>query len=86
MAADNLQGSGLISRTSAWFKSEIARLRHRDDTVVILPQRAVCFRGALTCSLPADFRLSDKKKDLLVLESAKTGLLSRYSASGEVPR
>ncbi|MCR4760903.1 MAG: hypothetical protein K5705_11675 [Oscillospiraceae bacterium] len=74
MAADNLRESGVFSRTSAWFKREIARLRHRDDTVVILPQRAVCFHGALTFSLPADFKLSDKKKDLLMLESAKTGL------------
>lgn len=63
----------LFSRVRAWLRQKQSHAK-TEDTVVLLPKRAACFRGALELSLPADFCVDSQQRDQLVFVGNKTGL------------
>ena len=62
-----------LQRAAELLRTEIP-FRHKAESVVILPKRAVCFHEALTFSAPADFSPESKKRDLLVFSGEKSGV------------
>lgn len=63
----------LFSHIRAWLRQRQSHAKTA-DTVVLLPKRAACFRGALELSLPADFRVDAQQHDQLVFVGNKTSL------------
>ena len=63
---------GLLSRAAAWLHKQ--NPFRREASVVILPKRASCFRGALAISLPADFHADSTEKEQLLFTGQKSGL------------
>ena len=67
------QEKRFFERAAELLRTEIP-LRRKAESVVILPKRAVCFHEALTFSIPADFRLENRKRDLLVFSGERSGV------------